>query len=233
MPQIQEGRKDRLLAFRYTYSMIEVISILFVLFVLPVVLWYFKVIPFRYRFHAFAIIGLCTVAIVLVKGWGGQELGLQGSAVRSYAIPYVLFTLLAGAAVYLIAKLLKRPGTERWWRMGHFLYGFVLFSALQEFVFRGFLIPELQSITSVAWLVILLNALLFTWMHVIYSDDAKALLMIFVGGISFAVMYVSFPSLILVAISHMILNFIAVYFGFFTRERMKESHLPKQASIIS
>jgi membrane protease YdiL (CAAX protease family) len=202
--------------------MIEAIVILFILFVLPVVLWYFKVIPFRYRFHTFAIIGACTVAIVLAKGWSVSTLGLQGNAVRSYAVPYLLFTLLAGVAVYLIAKLLKRPGTERWWRMGHFLYGFTLFSALQEFVFRGFLIPELQSITSVAWLVILVNALLFTWMHIIYSDDAKALLMIFVGGIGFAAIYVSFPSLVLVSISHMVLNFIAVYFGFFTQERTKE-----------
>lgn len=207
--------------------MIEAVVILCVLFVLPVVLWYFKFIPFRYRFHTLAVVGVCIVAIVIVKGWGAQTPGLQGNVVRSYAVPYALFTLCAGVALYIFAKLLKRTGTERWWRMGHFLYGFVLFSALQEFVFRGFLIHELQSIISVTWLVILVNALLFTWMHVIYSDDGKALLMIFCGGIGFAAMYVVFPSLILVSISHMILNFIAVYYGFFIQERVKESHSPK------
>lgn len=204
--------------------MIEAIVILCVLFILPVGLWYFKIIPFKYRFHTLAVIGIFILAIVIVKGWGVQTLGLQGNVVRDYAVPYALFTIFAGLALFIFAKLSKHKGTERWWRKGHFLYGFVLFSALQEFVFRGFLVPELQSIISVAWLVILVNALLFTWMHVIYSDDLKVLLMIFLGGIGFAAMYVYFPSLILVSISHMILNFIAVFFGFLTQERVKDKY---------
>lgn len=208
--------------------MIEAIGILLVLFVLPVALWYFKVIPFQYRFHTLAVVGACIVAIVVIRGWGMHTLGLQWSVLRDYVVPYTLFTLFAGFALYIFAKLLKHTSTERWWKKSHFLYGFVLFSALQEFVFRGFLIPELQSIISVAWLVVLVNALLFTWMHVIYSDDSKTLLMIFFGGIGFAAMYVSFPSLILVSISHMILNFIAVYFGFFTQERVRTRRFSKR-----
>jgi len=205
--------------------MIETIIILFALFILPVILWYLRIVPFRYRFHTFAVVGIFVVAIILVKGWSLQTLGLQADAIGNYAVPYALFTFFTGLALYIVAKLLKRTGTERWWRRSHFLYGFILFSTLQEFVFRGFLIPELQSVISIGWLVIFVNALLFTWMHVIYSDDVKALLMIFFGGIGFAVMYVYFPSLILVAISHMILNFIAVYFGFFTQERAKDQSI--------
>ena len=37
-----------------------------------------------------------------------------------------------------------------------------------------------------------------------------------------AVLCVYFPSLVLVSVSHMILNFIAVYYEFFTQERIKE-----------
>lgn len=199
--------------------MIGKILILFVLLVLPVVLIYFKVIPFRYKVHTLGIVAVIILLIVIFNGWYARMLGLQPNAVKAYYFPYILFTLVASFALLIVARLLKRKGTEHWWQDSHFLYGFILVSALQEFVFRGFLIPELQSIISIAWLVILVNALLFAWMHVIYSDDLKSLMLIFLGGIGFASMYVHFPSLILISISHMILNVIVVYFGFFTQER--------------
>jgi len=197
------------------------ISIIVILFVLPVVLMSFKIIPFKYKIHALGLVAFLLMLIVLLKGWGTQKLGLQLPAVGEFALPYLLFTCGLGIALLIISKLTKNTGKERWWKDSHFIYGFILVSALQEFVFRGFLIPELQSIFSSTILVVLVNALLFAFMHIIYSDNKYSLLMIFVGGIGFATMYIYYPSLILIAISHTVLNFIAVYFGFFTQERKR------------
>lgn len=200
--------------------MIVDIGIIISLFILPVFLIYRNVIPFRYKVHTLGLVALLSVIIVPLKGWGMEKLGLQPHAVGEHAIPYFLFTGGLGVALLIIAKLTKRTGKERWWKDSHFVYGFIVVSVLQEFVFRGFLIPELQLIFSSTTLIILSNALLFTFMHSIYSDNLPTLTMIFLGGIGFAAMYIYFPSLILISISHAILNFIVVYFGFFTQKRM-------------
>lgn len=199
--------------------MFSELLLIFILFILPVVLIYFKIIPFKYKLYILGVVVLSSLAIVVLEKWGLEKIGLQLETTVEYAIPYFLFTLSLGIALLLISKLQKRGVTPQWWKNSHFLYGFILVSVLQEFVFRGFLIPELQSLFSSTILVILINATLFAFMHIIYSDDTKALVMIFLGGIGFASMYVYFPSLILIAISHTILNFIAVYYGFFNEER--------------
>lgn len=199
--------------------MIANIFILVVLFIVPVILLYFKIIPFRYRVHTLTLITLASVVIILSEKWGLDKLGLAVGSISSYWAPYLLFTVTLAAIAYVFARLLKRKAKPEWWRDTHFIYGFVIVSVLQEFIFRGFLIPELQSFISTTLLVIAVNALLFGFMHVIYSDDVPVLTGIFLGGIGFAAMYIYFPSLILVIISHAILNFLVVYFGFLSQER--------------
>ncbi len=201
--------------------MIQEILIIFLLFVLPVALLYFKIIPFKLKVHTLGIISLLLLFIAFFRGWGVEILGLQLDKVGEYIIPYTIFTLIAGCALIVVSKILKRKGKERWWEDNHFLYGFMVVSIFQEFVFRGFLIPELQLIFSSVLIIIIINSLLFMLIHVIYSDDIKALALIFIGGIGFAVMYVYYPSLILIVISHAILNLIIVYYGFFSEEKVK------------
>lgn len=199
------------------------ILLLVFFFVVPVVLLYFKVIPFRYKIHTLTFVALAIGVIMFAEKWSASKLGLDANAVSSYWLPYLLFTIVLTSAVFVVAKLLKRKGTIGWRRDTHFLYGFILVSVIQEYIFRGFLIPELQSFITSPILVILVNTLLFTFMHIIYSDNGPALMGIFIGGICFATMYVYYPSLILVMISHTILNFVVVYYGFFSQERLTKT----------
>jgi membrane protease YdiL (CAAX protease family) len=86
---------------------------------------------------------------------------------------------------------------------------------LQEIAYRGFLFPKLKELTN-SWLVIIfVNTILFTILHAIYPMPGLMLPVAFISGLALAVMYRFYPNLILISLSHAILNFIAVLHGFF------------------
>ena len=64
--------------------------------------------------------------------------------------------------------------------------------------------------------VIVWNALLFAGLHIIYPDLAISLPLIFAGGLGFASLYYVYPNLFLVSASHVVLNFFALLYCFFS-----------------
>ena len=81
--------------------------------------------------------------------------------------------------------------------------------------------PKLELLMGIGFLAIAVNAIIFALLHIIYSNDYVSLLMIFAAGLGFAGMYLYYPNLILIALSHSVLNFIAVLFGFYSEEGHK------------
>lgn len=61
-----------------------------------------------------------------------------------------------------------------------------------------------------------MNALLFAFLHVLYSHPLTNVPFGFLAGIGFATMYVLYPNVMLIAASHGILNFAAVLYSFFS-----------------
>jgi membrane protease YdiL (CAAX protease family) len=199
---------------------LEIIQIL-VLFVLPVLLVYYKTIPFKYRIHTLAIVTLSTFAVILIEGWTLIDLGIRIDTLGKYFLPYIIFTLTLAMFLIVLARLLKRRGQENFFRRKRFIYIAVISSISQELMFRGYLFAKLYEMTSNYYIIILINALLFAFIHVIYSNTPLTLFMIFIAGICFASMYWAYPNLILLIISHTILNYIAVHYGFFYEGRKK------------
>jgi membrane protease YdiL (CAAX protease family) len=202
--------------------MITILEIL-ALFVLPVLPGFVDSVPKKYRFPIFTTVILITAAIVIIERWPLVKLGIDTSNLLNGIWLYAGFTLLGIAGLIALAKILKFNATPEWWKQPHFLFGFILMSVGQEFLYRGFLMPELASVFPAAAAVILVNALLFTFIHAIYPNKLVNLTTIFLGGLGFAGIYYFYPNLIMISLSHMILNFVAVYFGFFSF-RDREAH---------
>lgn len=76
--------------------------------------------------------------------------------------------------------------------------------------------PALASVERSPAALILTNAVLFTFLHAVFPNYLINLPLAFVGGIAFASMYYKYPNLWLIMISHAVLNFVAVWYGFFT-----------------
>ena len=187
-----------------------------VIFVLPVFLLYFNIVPTSWRIILLAISSLFIYGIIRHEKWTHEEMGVRHDNFKK-AIPfYLLFTVLSLGALFIISQKVSMPMNVFtkifYWKT--FIF-FLPSSFFQEFAFRSFLMPRLKRIFSNNFTIILVNAVLFTWMHVIYSSWGLLMPILFVSGIFFAWLYLKYPNLILVSISHALLNVTAVLLGFF------------------
>jgi membrane protease YdiL (CAAX protease family) len=132
-------------------------------------------------------------------------------------VPYLVFTIIAaGTAFFYLSWKNIRPV----WNKNTICYIasglFIVSSFIQEFVFRSFLTVKLFAVYDSVIFVILMNAALFTLMHLIYSEDNSVFAPLFIVGLCFAALYVYFPNLILITLSHSVLNAMIVVHDIFS-----------------
>lgn len=200
-----------------------IISILQVIliFILPVYLLYKKIIPFKYRLHTIFAIFLIVVLFVLIEGMTLYDLGIRFDNIGISIFPYISFTILISIAIiYLSNNVLKREHYIHYWNeKKHHFFIFLPLCFLQEFIFRGYLIPKLFDIFNSSIIVAFINALLFMYIHIIYSSKKIDLLFVFIEGFLLATIYILYTNLIFVTIAHATHNFIAIFYKFFVDEK--------------
>lgn len=184
-------------------------------FVLPIMLLYWNVIPKDYRIFILILCSIFMYYIIKKEKWSLQSLGLSTHSFRKYLIPYLLFTLIGVTGIIFFANNYEFEPQSSWWTKPHFIFLFIIVSFLQEFAYRGFLIPKMKNFFTDRLGIVLINALLFTMLHIIYPIPQIMLPLSFAGGLAFATIYMKYPDLLLISISHSILNFVAVLYGFF------------------
>lgn len=194
---------------------IAVVQVIF-FFVVPILLLYFHIIPLSSRMFVLLVFSLLIYGVIRTEKWTSADFGLTTQNIRKALPVYVIATAVAVCAVIVFAEFIDMPQTTQWWTKQHFLFVFLLVSFFQEFAFRGFLMPLLGKIFRDGFVVIVVNAGLFALMHVIYPLPQIGLPLSFTGGLLFAALYRKYPNLILVTLSHSVLNFLLVWYGFFT-----------------
>jgi len=184
------------------------------LYIIPVLLLYFKVLPGNFRFLMLFGIAILLYGIVKHDHWTYAEMGINRDFMKDI-VPYFLFTI--GGVFFLVwlAQIVPHSPFLEWWDNTRFLLLFIPISILQEIVFRGVLMNMLRRTFSSPIFIIILNASVFAMMHVIYLNSIFVLPMTFIAGIGFAWMYYQYENLPLISIAHTILNFTAMILGFF------------------
>ncbi|HLP86525.1 MAG TPA: type II CAAX endopeptidase family protein [Candidatus Paceibacterota bacterium] len=184
------------------------------LFILPVLLLYFKVLPGDFRFIMLLGVALLLLGIIRYNHWTYKDMGIEKNFMKDI-IPYSLFTV--GGVLFLIwlSNVVPHEPFLNWWKSARFLLLFIPLSVLQEIIFRGILMNMLRRAFSNPIFIIGLNACVFSLMHVIYLNFVFVLPMTFIAGVGFAWMYYRYGNLPLISISHTILNFTAMILGFF------------------
>ena len=187
------------------------------LYVIPTLLLYYGVIPEQFRILMLFSVSLLLYGIVKRAEWTFSDLGIRKDFMKDI-IPYTLFTISGIGFILWISKI--TPGIEgreyyEWWEDARFLLLFIPISVLQEVVFRGILMRLLEKAFSNPIFIIILNASVFALIHIIYTNTTLVLPLTFIGGIGFAWMYYRYPNLIMISVSHTILNFTAMILGFF------------------
>ncbi|MFA6251081.1 MAG: type II CAAX endopeptidase family protein [Candidatus Paceibacterota bacterium] len=184
------------------------------LYLIPVLLLYFKVIPNDFRILMLLIVTFIIYGIARFEKWNSEDFGIQKSW-KKYFWPYFIFTAVGVGLLFIIEELKIGTPFLNWWKNAKFLLLFIPLSFIQELIFRGVLMNMLRRVFTNMWFIIILNAAIFALMHIIYLKAYFTLPFTFIAGIGFAWMYYKYKNLLLISISHTILNFVAMIFGFF------------------
>jgi len=192
-----------------------ILTQIFLIFVLPVAVLYFKILSANWRVVLLAVSALFIYGIIRHEHWTHEDMGVRHDNLKKAFPFYLFFTILGIGTLFLIdGKMgMSNIGTKEF-----FIRTFVFFlpvSFFQEFAFRSFLIPRLKEIFQNKFTIIFVNALLFTMIHVIYPNLGIGLPLAFVSGIFFAWLYLKYPNLLLISLAHSALNVVAVLLGFF------------------
>jgi len=184
------------------------------LFIIPVLLMYFKVLPGDFRFIMLLLVAILLFGIVKHNHWTYKDLGINKDFMKDIT-PYLLFTV--GGVLFLVwlSYIVPHEPFLKWWQNIKFLLLFIPISILQEIIFRGVLMNMLRRAFKSPIFIIGLNAGVFALMHVIYLNSTFVLPMTFIAGVGFAWMYYRYENLPLISIAHTILNFTAMILGFF------------------
>ena len=194
---------------------VELITQILIVFILPVLFIDLGIIELNERIYILVILVTLLFSVLIAEKWTFIMLGISKYRIKKYILPYVIFTLVTVVLVSLFGEKIGNEEVANWWKHSHFLYGFFIVSLFQEVGYRGYLIPALGKLIEKPWMVILVNALIFMFLHSIFPNPLIGLPLAFVGGLGFAIMYMKYPSLPLIIISHSIINFFVVLYGFF------------------
>ena len=192
-----------------------ILAQIFIIFILPVFLIYFHILPISWRMILLLICSLIIYGIISREKWTLKDLGIHHHNFKKALPFYASFAVVGVLALFLIEHRFSMPDIDtklffiKTWAF------FIPISLFQEFAFRAFLIPRLKMLYQNKVLIVFFNAILFTLIHIIYPNWGVGLPLAFVSGIFFAWLYLKYPNLLLISITHAILNITAVLLGFF------------------
>ncbi len=190
------------------------------IFVLPIALLYFNIINKDFRVLVLAVACLLIYGIIKKDHWSKKDMAMVVGDRKSHLVPYAFFMLVGTFVILLLARLFGlEPETSWWssrefWANPHFLFLFVVVSFLQEFAYRVFLIRELEGIFSKTSTVIVINAILFIFLHAIYPLTWPSVILVTISSVAFPLMYIKYRDFWLIGLAHSLFNFIAVLHGF-------------------
>lgn len=187
----------------------------FMIFVVPVALLYFGVIPMQWRFFVLAFCALMIYGIIRKEKWSMEMLGIKEFHTEKELTPYIVFALIGIFFIIGTAYLFNMHPKISTDNALHLFLLFIPVSAFQQFAYQGFLMPILHRVYRSKVRIVFVSALLFTFLHIIYPDADVNLPLAFIGGIGFSMMYMRYQNLILISIVHALFNFTAILYGFF------------------
>ncbi|MDO8599393.1 MAG: CPBP family intramembrane metalloprotease [bacterium] len=194
---------------------IRTMLIIATIFALPFALVWGGVVPVDLRRWLYAAAGVVAFGVVLQSGLSLRDLGFRWDNARAAALPYALFAIVGAAAIVAFALAVGRMPRAEWWLAPHFAYGIIIpISVAQEFFYRSMLVPLLQRLSHVRSFVIIVNAALFAFLHIIFPDPAIVLPSTFLAGVIFAWLWLRWPNIWIASATHIVLNAAFVLFCF-------------------
>jgi len=203
--------KETHLLKKVTYFLRPIIVILF-LYLLPVILIINYNSIFEYRFIIFGALWILAILYSVFSQYSMKELGFTIINISSSLKENGIFTIISISILFSLHFFIQPNVTYRPFGGNLFLVAIyiVIFSPIQEFVFRSLLFIELKKIINNKILLILVMSNFFFIFHLIYTNN----FLIFsstLGGLFWSYSYVSNRNIYGVIFSHSIIGGTAIF----------------------
>lgn len=175
------------------------------------------VMPFQYRwFPAIAVIALASLRI-LNERWSLKDIGIRPIHIPEAVIHHFAVTVFSVVGVFFAMSVFSLPYTpiEVTWLM---VFVSLLVSFLQELIFRVFLIRGLERIHFSKLAVMILSSATFAFIHTFFEANRWLLILVcFFYGLLMAELYIRHRNLLLLTISHFVVNLLVLHLGLLGR----------------
>ncbi len=188
-------------------------AILLLIYALPITLLTTGVIPFEFRFHVLVAMAAVAAVTSFASGHTLAQLGMRLGNWRTSLAWNAGFALVALLALWAIRGI---GGLQRFGNIptpGFYFFYVLISCPCQEFLFRSFLWAELGNLKSRS-IVLQLSVLIipYTLAHLVHAD-VWSLLIVFMAGAVWSVMYRRIPNLPGVTLSHSLAGAVTIAFG--------------------
>ena len=179
----------------------------------PVLLIWTGLIPFACRFQVLAAVLFVLVALGLYRGFDRRELGFTLAHSRQALGWNLLFLAVGAVALCALARFGWTMPRQSGYPLTAFLFYLLFLGPVQEVIFRGILFAEMRKcgIVEGKWLV-LISTCTFCFLHIIYNNPS-VLLLTLVSGFVWGVLFLRWPSIWGVSLSHSLLGALAMFLG--------------------
>ena len=141
-------------------------------------------------------------------------MGIQTDNLLLSLLPWSILTLVFAIGLFFVLQ--RYPILFQLWHQLYPSVGILIFlAAAQELFFRGYLMKVLRGAFKRPVAVILIDAILFAAMHLVFAQRTILVPEAFIAGIGFAWIYYYYPNVILASLSHALLNWIIIPFCLF------------------
>lgn len=182
-------------------------------FYTPVILIWSGAIPFEYRFHASLALLAVFILYSVLRNHGFRELGFRADNLKNSLLWNLIFCMAGSICLYATYKAgILRAKNDHLLPYIYVAYILIL-SPVQEVVFRGILFAEMKRIRIMDHrLVLFISTLSFCFLHIIYRHPPM-LIITFVSGLVWGLIYTKWPNIWGVSLSHSLLGALAIFLG--------------------
>jgi membrane protease YdiL (CAAX protease family) len=200
---------------------VNLIAIL-LLIIGPIILLLKQIIPREMRMWFLGASLFAVLMLLILEHPSLETIGIRNDNLWQACIAYGVFTLFGIIALNIYARMLRKSALASWRSDSHLMGWFIPVSIAQQIIFMGFVLPTFKLVLPL-WFAVAATALVFAFMHSFYEEQNTIIPLALFAGVGFATLFSFWPNLLLGCVSHMILNFSAVYLRFF---KFKEDHTP-------
>lgn len=171
-----------------------------------------RLIPFELRFVFLTAVTPILFFLRPSKETRNADLGLTRQDIIKSVIQLIPVTVMLAIPIMVISALIEPRYDNSELTIFFYIFYVMVSCPFQEFVYRGYLFHALDVLQVRKWARIIVAAVLYSFVHIIYADP-YILLFTFIAGVFWNIHYDKLRNLSGVTVSHAILGTLTIVLG--------------------